>query len=194
MNRKRYVRMAGMLVFVLLCSIACLLFDGFHDELVVSDVAIVLGNAVSNTGKPGTALQARLDKTIDLYRAGFFPNIFVSGAVGKEGYDEALVMKEYLVSYGIPKEVIWVDSLGDTTYKTAWHAACIMKQRGITKAIVISQYFHLSRSRLALSRFGVSHIAKAHASLFLAKDPYSIAREWVGYVYYFFRKYPKDPC
>ena len=150
---------------------------------------MVLGSKVELDGKPSPRLQARLDKTLELYRAGYFPAVIASGGVGKEGFDEASVMRDYLVVHGIPKERVIVDSTGITTFASAKSTVLIMKQRQLKSVFVISQYFHLPRSRLALEHFGISTVYSAHAQFFEVRDAYSSLRELLGYFSYMFRHY-----
>lgn len=187
--RKRIKR--SLLVLVLLLFGACLALvqDGLRDRLGYADLGVVLGNKVEEDGRLSVALQARLEKCVELYQAGFFPRVLVSGGLGKEGYQEAVVMKKYLLQKGIPEERIMVDLEGDTTYLTAKHTADWMKNQKLHSVLVISQYFHLPRSKLALERFGIKTIYTAHASLFLWRDVYAVPRELMGLVYYLFRSY-----
>lgn len=165
-------------------SATAIVGDGLRDELGPADVAVVLGNKVEVDGTPSARLQARLDKAIELYKKGFFANIIVSGGVGKEGFDEAGVMRRYLVERGVPESQIVVDSQGNNTYMTAENAARIMDSNGWKSALVITQYFHVSRTRLALRRFGVSQLYTAHADCLEPRDIYSTAREVVAYYRY----------
>jgi vancomycin permeability regulator SanA len=191
MRQKRSIRV--LLSAVILSPIlfglasAALVIDGLNDDVHKADVAVVLGNAVQPNGEPSPRLKARLDKAVQLYRQGLFPNIIVSGGVGIEGFDEAVVMKRYLMMQGIPDDHVFVDSDGRTTYLTAKHSAHLMKEKGWTSALVISQYFHIPRTRLALKQFGVLSIYSAHAEFFEVRDIYSTAREVVGYGSYLFR-------
>src|SRR5690348_5039955 len=91
-------------VATLALAMTLLVFAGLHDRVGKADIALVLGNTVNPDGTPSPRLRARLDKTLELYRAGYFPEVIASGGVGKEGYDEASVMRDYLVSRGIPAE------------------------------------------------------------------------------------------
>jgi vancomycin permeability regulator SanA len=167
---------------------AALVIDGLNDNVHKADVAVVLGNTVQPDGQPSPRLKARLDKAVQLYRQGLFSNIIVSGGVGIEGFDEAVVMKRYLIAQVVPDDHIFVDSDGRTTYLTAKHSARLMKEKRWTSALVISQYFHIPRTRLALKRFGVLAIYSAHAEFFEGRDIYSTAREAVGYGSYLFRE------
>lgn len=93
-------------------------FDGINDNLVNSDVVVVFGNKVERNGEPSRRLKSRLDKAIELYQAGYFKYVIVSGGVGKEGFDEAQVMGDYLNAHGIDKRYIILDQSGNNTLKT----------------------------------------------------------------------------
>jgi vancomycin permeability regulator SanA len=174
-----------MLAFTLAATL--IVADGLTDDIHAADVAIVPGNTVEKDGRPSARLRARLDQTVSLYRQGLFPNVIVSGGVGSEGFDEAEVMKRYLVENGVPDSRIHVDSGGATTYLTARNAARMMGENGWQSAMVVSQYFHIPRMRLALKRSGVTPVFSAHAQYFELRDVYSIAREAIGYGAYLLR-------
>ena len=173
----------------LLLGTAILVISGFNDQVGKADIALVLGNKVESDGTPSPRLRARLDKTLELYREGYFPMVIASGGLGKEGFDEAIVMKDYLVAHGIPQERVIVDSLGSTTFMSAKNTRDIARKLKITRVLVISQYYHLPRARLALERFGIPELYSAHARFFEARDVYSSVREFFGYLNYLFRSY-----
>ena len=106
-----------------------------------------------------------------------FPAIIVSGGIGLSGFDEAQVMKRYLEQEGIPAASIILDSQGSNTLLTAQNAAAIMREKGFGSALVISQYFHISRSRLFLREAGISPVYSAHADYVEWRDIYSTMRE-----------------
>ena len=163
--------------------------DGLTDRLGHADVALVLGSKVELDGKPSVRLRARLDRAAELYRAGYFPWIIVSGGLGKEGFDEAVVMRDYLVAQGLPADRLILDSHGDTTFASAQNTRTIATQRHFKSVLVVSQYFHLPRSRLALQRCGFGPVYSAHARLFEGRDGYSSLRETLGWIEYRFRSF-----
>jgi len=167
-----------MLAFIL--SAIWIVADGLTDDIQAADVAIVPGNTVEKDGRPSARLRARLDQTATLYRQGLFRDVIVSGGVGGEGFDEAEVMKRYLVENGVPEGRVHVDSGGATTRLTARNAARMMGENGWRSAIVVTQYFHVPRMRLAVKRSGVAPVFSAHAQYFELRDVYSTAREVVG--------------
>jgi vancomycin permeability regulator SanA len=174
---------------LLIVGSAVISIAGLSDNIDRSDVAVVLGNTVDANGKPSARLQARLDKTIQLYQQGIFKNTIVSGGVGKEGFDEAVVMKQYLIAHGLPSTEIYVDNKGDNTYLTAKHTAQLMTEHKWQSATAISQYFHLPRTKLALQRFGIKTVYTAHADFFELRDLYSTVREVFSYGSYQIRSF-----
>ncbi|HEX4950381.1 MAG TPA: YdcF family protein [Blastocatellia bacterium] len=116
-----------------------------------------------------------------------FPHVIVSGGIGSEGFDEAEVMKHYLVEHGVPEGSIYVDSGGATSHLTARNAARIMRENGWQRAMVVTQYFHVPRMRLALQRMGITPVFTAHARYFELRDVYSTVREVIGYGAYLLR-------
>ena len=76
--------------------------------------------------------------------------IIVSGGIGKEGFDEAKVMASYLIEKGVPTEKIIRDNEGNTTYDSALNCRSILNDSNAQSVIVVSQYFHLLRSKIAL--------------------------------------------
>ena len=172
---------------LLLACAAAIAIDGLRDDVRASDVGVVLGSKVIPDGIPSDRLRARLDKTAELYRQGMFKHIIVSGGTGIEGYSEGRVMAAYLSErQAIPRAAILIDEQGNTTEATARNSAAIMKAQGFRSAIVITQFFHLTRSRLALQRAGVETVGTAHASYFEARDIYSLARELAALPAYWF--------
>jgi vancomycin permeability regulator SanA len=186
----RYLLIAIVVAFgIYILGTILLVVDGLNDNLGHADVALVLGSKVELNGTPSLRLKARLDRTLELYREGYFPSIIVSGGFGKEGYDEATVMRDYLVANGVPSERVILDSHGDTTFASAKNTRDIASQQKFKSVLVVSQYFHIPRAKLALNRFHISKVYSAHAHFFEIRDIYSSLRESAGYLSYCFRSY-----
>jgi vancomycin permeability regulator SanA len=187
---KRLLLAPPLLISVsFLLGAALIVADGLRDDIHPADVAIVLGNTVESDGRPSARLRARLDKAVGLYRDGLFRHVIVSGGTGVEGFNEAEVMKGYLINQGVPEGCIIADGGGATTSLTARNAARVMKEQRWQSALVISQYFHISRTRLAVESYGVRPVYSAHAEYFELRDVYSIAREVIGYGAYMMRRF-----
>lgn len=61
-----------------------------------------------------------------------------------------------------------------------------MRAQGFRSAVVVTQFFHLTRSRYALRRAGIDTVYTAHANYFEARDAYSLARELAALPVYWF--------
>lgn len=185
--------MVAGIALLLLIELIALLWVGLRDDSARSDVGIVLGSSITAAGEPSPRLQARLDRAGELWQAGIFPTVIVSGGVEPEGWDEAAIMAHYLEQrWHVPAAAILRDPAGNTTHDTACHSARLMHQYGYRSALVVSQHFHLARSRDALLQAGVTDIHRAHARFFEARDIYSIAREMVAWPIYHWRH--TDAC
>jgi vancomycin permeability regulator SanA len=182
-------RAAALVIALVLISIGILVLDGLRDDVQASDVGIVLGSKVMPDGNPSDRLRARLDRAGELYGQGLFKQVIVSGGTGVEGYSEAQVMADYLAGrWHVPRAAILLDEHGDNTEATAQNSAAIMKAHGLTSALIVTQYFHITRTRYALRHAGVLTIHTAHARYFEARDLYSIGRELVAVPVYWFSK------
>lgn len=161
-----------------------IIIDGLNDNPKKADLGVVLGNKVEANGEPSNRLKKRLDKAIELYRKGFFKSLIVSGGIGKEGFAEAGIMRDYLIRNQVPLKAICVDNKGKNTYCTAFNSKKIMEDQGLKSALIITQYYHITRTRLAFSQVGIKKIYSAHAEIFELRDFYSLVREFFGYYRY----------
>jgi vancomycin permeability regulator SanA len=163
-----------------------LIMYGHKDRIQEVDVAVVFGNKVNPDGSLSKRLKARLDKCVELYNKGYFKKIIVSGGIGSEGFDEARSMKDYLLQNGIIDQVIIEDNTGKNTLKTALFVKLYMDKNSYKSAMVITQYFHIFRAKLAIKKVGIKEIYNAHAHYYELMDMYSIPRECIGIIKYLF--------
>jgi uncharacterized SAM-binding protein YcdF (DUF218 family) len=90
-------------------------------------------------------------------------------------------MAGYLsIQKGVSDERIILDEMGSNTRATARNSAALMAERSMTSAVVVTQYFHVTRSRWALQQAGIQAVASAHARIFELRDIYSMAREIIA--------------
>ena len=159
-------------------------YDGLKDNINIADIGVVLGNKVENNGQPSKRLKSRLDKAYELYNNKYIKLIIVSGGVDIRGLDEAEVMKNYLISKGIPDINIIKDLAGNNTIMTAINTKNIMGKNNFKTIIIISQFYHISRTKLAFSKVGIQNVNSAHAEIFELRDFYSLFREFFAYYLY----------
>ncbi len=163
---------------------------GVRDDVGGADVIVVFGNKVNEDGAVSPRLKARLDRAKRLYDSGNAPCIFVSGGLGYEGHEEADVMQQYLIGRGVPTSAVVVDKTGYSTYKTARSACRFMESNGLTTALLVTQYYHVARARMAFHFFGVNRIHHSCARMGPEiGEPLVLLREFLAFYYYAVRKY-----
>jgi len=178
----------GVLVLAGGLEAGLIVHDGLRERLGKCDVGIVLGNRVRDDGTPSRWLAARLNRAVALYKTGAFPLIIVSGGTRAPDYDEPKAMRAYLIAHGVPAEAVIPDPEGFNTWGTAQGSSAIMKARGLKSAMVISQYYHLPRARLAMHKWGVDTVYSAHPDYWSKRDFYSTFREMFGLPEYWLRR------
>lgn len=184
---KKLILYTTAVILLWVCiHIAVIVVDGLNDNLEFVDAGVVLGNKVELNGQPSKRLKGRLDRAIELYESKYLEYIIVSGGIGKEGFDEAKVMKEYLINTGIPEDKIILDSKGNNTFMTAENTKEIFEEMNFDSVMIISQYYHISRTKLAFKKVGFDKVYSAHARIFEIRDIYSLAREFFAYYKYIF--------
>lgn len=164
-----------------------IIYDGLTDDHVTADAAVILGSKVNQDGSLSPRLNARIQRGYDLYRAGKVQKLVVSGGVGKEGFEEGTVMAAYLTLLGVPHDDIIIDNAGNNSYLTAVNYKAIAKANNLKSVIVVSQYFHITRTKMIFRKVGIENVSGAHADHFEWRDIYSTAREVPAYYSYWLR-------
>lgn len=182
--RKKIRIISGVLASLLLsllAAVSALVLDGFTDDLFKADAALVLGNSVFPDGTLSPRLRGRVERGMELYKSGLVPKIVVSGGLGKEGHYEGTTMAAWLVAHGVPEQDVVIDNEGINTAASAKNFAAICDAHDFGSVIVVSQFFHISRCRLALKQAGVEQIGTAHSRVYGGRDVYATLREVVAY-------------
>ncbi len=174
-------RWSALVVPVLvLALISFIILFGLHDRIESADLMVVFGSTVNPDGSVSPRLQARLDKSVELFQTGKGKFILVSGALGKEGVEESQAMKNYLLTQSIPEDRIFQDPQGVNTRATVKHTQELLKQQNLSSVLVVSQFFHLARVRLAFHQVGISQVGRAHVNYYEWRDIYGVLREVVA--------------
>lgn len=155
--------------------------DGSSDNGAKADVAVILGNKVNEDGTLSERLEKRMETGVELYQNQRIKRIIVSGGLGKEGFYEGSKMKEYLISKNIPDSVIIVDNKGDNTRLTVENALKIQKKYPFKSIIIVSQYFHVTRTKKLFRDKGFVEVNSVSPRYFEWRDLYSILREFPAY-------------
>jgi SanA protein len=144
-------------------------------------VAIIFGAGLWRDGTATPVLYDRVATAVDLYHAGKVEKLLMSGDNRFVDYNEPGVMREVALSLGVPVEDIVLDYAGRRTYDTCYRAKAIF---GVTRAVLVTQGFHLPRALYTCDRLGVEsvgvqadrHIYRRTAML------YWNLREWIATV------------
>ncbi len=168
------------------------------------DVIVVLGAAVGAGGGPSAALRRRVAEGVRRLEAGAAPVLLLSG--GKGGGTgggvpaEAEVMRDLALAAGVAAglaaglaagvavERLVLETESRSTLENARCSARIMRARGWTKALVVTDAVHLPRALMAFRALGID--AKGAAVMGGARDqplwtwPYHLAHEALAILWY----------
>ena len=188
LKNKGYIIFIGLFLYFL-SLIGFIAYYGLHDQVKPVDFIVILGNEVYADGTPSPRLRSRLDAGLASYQQGLGKWIVVSGGTDKHSNNEAAVMSDYLENKGVPVSAIIIDPSG---YNTLDSVKNVRESTGeLVKAnpsvLVISQYFHLSRSVNAFRSCGFKTVYHKHADFFETRDIYSLIREFFAWQVYAFK-------
>ena len=149
------VRRRYLLVLVVVLILLPLI--GFHLALLPRPerephVALVFGAGILNNQTPTAVLKNRLDQAVRLYEEERVDFIIVSGDNRDEYHDEPKVMRNYLASQGVPRQIIVPDFAGRRTIDSCWRAKHVFGAEGV---YVVTQNFHLPRAAYLCRQMGL---------------------------------------
>ena len=175
------VRIAvGVLLFWTCAHVIYITIDGIPDYKGSADVAVVLGNRVFADGSLSSWLQGRTDEALKLYREKRVKKIFASGGISTPengGYPEGTAMKEYLVKHGVPADDVIADNSGSNTYWTAKDFLEWNKARNYKSVIVVSQFYHITRTKYIFWKLGIKGVHSASSDVYTWSDVVGTLRE-----------------
>jgi len=181
-NLIKYLKIIlAVIILWFLAHTVYITFDGLYDGGKNADIALILGSKVNEDGTLSQRLEKRLEKGIELYRKHRVKKIIVSGGLGKEGFYEGDKMKEFLVEKGIPDSLITVDNLGKNTRLSVVNTLKLKDSLQFKSIVVVSQYFHVTRTKKLFKDQGFQNIISASPRYFEWRDVYSIVREFPAY-------------
>ncbi len=151
--------MIFLIIFILIILLICiaLALYGRRDNVTFrEDAVIVLGKGLDGDKVP-VNLAKRLDKAIEYHKKNPSALIVVSGGnVKNENLTEAQAMHDYLLSKGIPQDIIIKEDKSTTTYENFVFSTEILKEKlgeGYSVAFV-SNSFHIYRAEKLAKSLG----------------------------------------
>lgn len=178
--KRWWARILFLLFAWILIHVVFITVDGLHDNYTQADVAIILGNRVCEDGSLSTWLQGRVDKALQLYKEGKVKMIFASGGTSTKengGHPEGDAMKQYLVAQGVPDSAVVSDNYGQNTYLTAKNFIAWNKDHHFSSVIVVSQFYHITRTQYILKKLGFKNVTHASSDRYEWKDIIGTLRE-----------------
>ncbi|MBZ0136613.1 MAG: YdcF family protein [Planctomycetes bacterium] len=173
---KRFALLVGILAIV---QFAWVFVSGGIESGRSADCIVVPGAAVWANRTPSDALAYRLERAAALYREGRAPFVIVTGG-GEGNYAEAVVMAEWLGQRGVPEGALIIENESGTTRESGANVAKLMRARGFQSALVVSQWFHVGRTRLCLAQEGMETLPVPCGGNTLVKEPWFVAREMIA--------------
>ncbi len=122
------------------------------------------------------------------HEAGAAPVLLLSGGKGGSVPSEAEAMRDLALAVGVAEARLVLETESRSTLENARCSARIMRARGWTKALVVTDAVHLPRALLAFRALGIE--AKGAAALGGARDeplwswPVHLAREALTFLWY----------
>ena len=129
--------------------------DSFLQSRSTVDAIVVLG-AAQYDGRPSPQLRARLDHVVTLWNLPVAPVVVVTG--GKQSGDrftEAEASRDYLVSRGLPVEIIVIESRGESTYQSLEAVRDEARVNQWQRVVLVSDPYHLKRAQLVAAELGM---------------------------------------
>jgi uncharacterized SAM-binding protein YcdF (DUF218 family) len=127
--------------------------QGDRDEQQPADAIVVLG-AAQYDGTPSPVFAARLDHAVSLHLAGVAPVLVVTG--GKRDGDrttEAEAARAFAIAHGVDPDAILVENEGRTTLESLRTVGTMLRERGLSSAVFVSDRVHMLRVlRIALDQ------------------------------------------
>jgi SanA protein len=134
-------------------------------------VALIFGAGILNNQIPSTILKNRLDIGLELYNDKKIKALIVSGDNSNANYNEPAVMRNYLISKGVPINRIFEDYGGVRTADSCYR---VRNYFNVSEVYLVTQEFHIPRAKFLCNALGLESIA-------LSAQPSRLYTEFWGY-------------
>jgi len=136
-------------------------------DIPTAEAIVLLGGGTSaaDAPRPMVEVNGAGDRVLyagKLYKEGRAPLILLSGGniewLTGEGSSPADDMAELLVLMGIPREALLLQPNSQNTYEDALYSSQMLKERGITRVILVTSAMHMPRSVALFEKQGIEVI------------------------------------
>ena len=132
------------------------IFSEIHD-LPQREWALLLGTEpIRPDGSTNLHFLNRTDAAARIYQAEKAANLLISGSKNNRGFNEVLLMKNRIVTNGVPESAVQMDFEGSRTWESVRRARTVYQLQAI---IVITDAFHAPRALFLCRHFGIDAVA-----------------------------------
>lgn len=161
----------ALFILILICVLAFAALLGYvvYEEASLpargdSDVVIVLGAQVKRDGTPSVALERRLNVALSIYLEKR-QTVIVCGAQGSdEPAPEGEVMRAWLTARGVLEQDVVAETASFNTRENLLYAKEIMRERGLSHAVVVTSDYHVARALALCRQVGIEASGAGSAS------------------------------
>ena len=150
--RKVIIKMITALLVIILLWLTAIgtvwavsLWENREEPHTDTDAIIVLGAQVLPNGEPNRILKTRLEMAFSAYQAAHRPIVCCGARGSDEPEAEGTVMRNYLISRGIPDNDVRAETLSVNTYENIDNAKQLLSSTAQRVLIVTSDY-HVARA------------------------------------------------
>ncbi|MBP7002209.1 YdcF family protein [Amaricoccus sp.] len=119
------------------------------------EALVVLGARVLANGAPGPALRRRIRHARRVWAAAPAAIVVASGGPAGARVSEAAVIARALRAGGVPEAAILVEDRSRDTFENVRFAVALLRERGVRRALVVSDRHHLPRALLTFRLLGM---------------------------------------
>jgi uncharacterized SAM-binding protein YcdF (DUF218 family)/glycosyltransferase involved in cell wall biosynthesis len=112
-----------------------------------SDAIVVFAGGVGESGKAGGGAQERLKQAIDLYKAGYAPDLVLSSGF-VYSYREAEVMRALAIDQGVPASHIFLEQRATNTHENVTFVDAMLAEHHWKSILLVSSPYHMRRALL----------------------------------------------
>lgn len=153
---------------------------GMQTEPVgAADAIVVFGAAVWSGGKASPTLMRRTLHAVDLHKQGLAPLIVLSGGMGKHPPTEAEAMAFLCRDAGVEDAALILEDRSTTTFENVAFSAEMLRTRGLSRVLVVSDAYHLPRIKLCFRYLGFDTRGSAPARDIAPTKRSRVIRAWL---------------
>ncbi len=158
------------LIFILVCVLGLgsfLFIYGVSDNVSYNEDAVIVLGAAIHKDVPSLVLKQRLDKAVEYHNENSDAVIVVSGGKGpQESIAEALAMENYLISKGVPQDIIIKEEQATSTYENFLYSKKILDKRfsGDYSVAFVTNEYHTYRACAIAESAGLDSVYHIHSN------------------------------